>query len=1007
MLHSRPTIRRTRITPLFRALAALLLLATWALAWGGPAVQAQVWPGLNGAVADNTGKLDAGKVNSGADSLRSLGVKPLAVLFQNRGSYADSLALGHAAARQYGFESSSGTVDPNLFAIVVVLDTREASLIYGDALVPIMEQRRGSGTLADQIRELKLKPGLAGGDYAGGFSDAFKQAAQEINLYRNPPTATPAPTPAPPVQVDTRGIGNALLWAFGILILLGVLAVGGPLLFRLWRRREEAAARRRALTEQLAQARNVAADMITDLDFPVDPNQQLQYRFLALALEKERPQQLADITTQYGQVYQQVSNALLQFNSLNQGTYNTEQEMTQGLAGYQAVQKAISDAKAFLEWLDGLSKQLSAQKAGAPAEVDQAKKAIAAATDALARLAAAAPDLYPVQADRALAGAGARLSQAQAALEAQPPMELQAYDAATASRSLADAFTALLAQLQQAYAALAAQRSRLADFRKQGYKLSQADPAFAQVLAELSQAAKALESGDSQAFTSALEQSSGGLQKAVTLVDSQVALHDSNVQMLARLQTAGQEIKAYIEQGAQAFDKVDEYAESSWQDIRGNGTEAQDSADQAYALWQEADHLNSLAPDSPQDFDGARQRMDQATAELNRAHELIAAILDRLQHLEESKRTAQAEITTAAQDVVAGQAFVSKYDPDITPNPADMLKQAAGLVTQAKEEAGKDKPDWIKVVTLARQANDTADKALADARSQEAAMQARKLRLQTVVQQAAASVSRSANYLQAHRPDLDNATIEGVVQAQTGFQQAQTMAAQAQNSGLEDVALAKALEQAAAALVAAQALADNSFNQASRQVQEMDTLRRAAYKGVQDATFTINMASSYIQQYGSVIDSNTRSLLQSAIRKLPKIDDRADAAALRKIVADTQEAQDLANRAYRQAQQQAGVYMEQQRNQDDIGAEIAANVAGAIIGGLIGGALSGGGRHRGGGFGGWGGGRSSGGGFGGFGGGGGSSSGGWGGGGSSGGGFGGGGSSGGGWGGGGSSSGGW
>lgn len=1010
MLHSRSTNHSAGRTRFFRALAALLLLAAWALAWGGAAAQA--WPGLNGAVADNTGKLDAGKVNSAAGSLRSLGVKPLAVLFQNRGSYSNSLDLGHAAAKQYGLESANDIVNPYLFAIVVVLDTRESSLIYGDNLKAAFEQpsRSGSGTVADQIRSQTLGPGLAAGNYSDAFSNTFGQAAQEIKLFRNPPTPTPVPTPVPPVQIDTQGIGNAILWGLGIVIVVVALAIALPVFFRTRRQRKEAETRRRVLGDQLAQARNVAADMITDLDFPADPQQQIQYRFLDLALASERPQQLAAITGRYEQVYQQVSNAETQFSSLNQATYNTEQELMQGIAGYQGVQKAISDARAFLDWLDQTGKQLSAQRAGAPGEADQAKKAIAAATDALARLAAAASDLYPVQPARALVGASARLSQAEAALEAKPPMELQAYDAATSSRSLAEAFAASLAQLEQAYAALAAQRGKLDGLRKKGYKLSQAEPAFAQVLAGLSQAAKALESGNTGAFSSALTQSSSDLQKAAALVDAQVALRDSNEQLLASQQASGQEIKTYIEQGAQAFDKVDEYAESSWEDIRGNGTEAQDSADRAYALWQEAQHLNSLAPDSPQDFEGARQRMDQATAELNRARELIAAILDRLQHLEESKRTAQAEIAAAAQDVAAGQGFVSKYDPDISPNPDDMLKQAATLVAQAREEAGKPKPDWIKVVALARQANDTADKALADARSQTAAMEARRLRLQTVTQQAAASASRSANYVQAHRPDLDNATVQAMTQAQGSIQQAQAMAAQTQNSGLEDVALGNALEQAVAALVAAQALADNTYNQASQQVQEIDTLRRSVYKAVQDATFTINMASSYIQQYQSVVDANTHSLLQSAVRKLPKLNDRADAVTLRKMMADAQEAQNLANRAYQQAQQEAGAYAPQQTNQDNLGTDIAVNIAGAVIGGLIGSALSGGGRHHHGGglggFGGWGGGRSSGGGFGGFGGGG-SSSGGWGGGGSSSGGFGGGGSSGGSWGGGGSSSGGW
>src|SRR5206468_6708840 len=141
---------------------------------------------------------------------------------------------------------------------------------------------------------------LAGGDFNQAFVATFKQAASDIQLYGNPPTPTP---PAPPVvtNIDTRGIGNALLWVFGSVVVLVGLVIALPLLYRRWRQGQEAEARRRSLAAQLLQARNVADDMITNLDFPEDPRQQIQYRFVALALENERPKQLEEITARYRQ----------------------------------------------------------------------------------------------------------------------------------------------------------------------------------------------------------------------------------------------------------------------------------------------------------------------------------------------------------------------------------------------------------------------------------------------------------------------------------------------------------------------------------------------------------------------------------------------------------------------------------------------------------------------------------------------------------------------------------
>src|ERR687886_852984 len=125
---------------LLKVLAVLLLLAAWAQPYR--VVYAQTWPTLTGnnVVADNTGRLDAGQVSDGAQGLRSLGVKPLAVLSQGNLGFANSEALARAAAAHYGLGSNGGaTLDPNLFLVAVVLDTRQSTILYGDRLESAME----------------------------------------------------------------------------------------------------------------------------------------------------------------------------------------------------------------------------------------------------------------------------------------------------------------------------------------------------------------------------------------------------------------------------------------------------------------------------------------------------------------------------------------------------------------------------------------------------------------------------------------------------------------------------------------------------------------------------------------------------------------------------------------------------------------------------------------------------------------------------------------------------
>jgi hypothetical protein len=983
-----------------RFVAAILFLLTWTATWAGAAAQA--WPPLDGVVADDTGRLDAGRINQAATKLEALNIKPLVVFSQGGlGFGSNATELGRAAARQYGLASDPATLDPDLFAIVVILDSRQSAIIYGDRLKSALEQSRPGGTLVDQIRADHLNPNLAGGDFTEAYVDSINYAAEQIDLFRNPlPTATPQPSIVR--TVDTSGIGDALIWIFlGIVVVIG-LAIAGPVLWRNYRRGQERAARIRSLREQLAQARNVAADMITSLDFPADPNEQIQYRFLALALGRERPEQLAQLTKQYRTIYGSLSDALARYNQLNERTFNTEQELTQGIAEYQWVQSTFKNAGDFLQHLSAVSEEVEGQTAAALGEVDAAKKAIAAATDELVRLAAAAPDLTLPGAEQVLAPAQKRLQDAESALKATPPLPLRAYDQARTAQALADASRQSVAELTQLYSRLAQERNKLAVTRREGFKLSSADADFRAALAALNRTAGLLGPDQRQRFAEALAQAAQAVQKAAENVGKELALHTANDKALAELQTAGEQLKSYIQEGVQAFDAVDEYAPSSWQDIQGNGTEAQKRADDAYELWERATELNRATPDGEQDFTQASSHIEEANTLIGEARALVAAIIERLDHLRKSQATAQEEIAAAERDIKSGRDYVRQYDPDITPRPDEMLAEAEKQLAQARQEVSQPRPDWIRVVELARSANDTADRALADARSQAETMEARRRKVQTSSEQALASLSRIRNFVQVHPTDIHPSINNAVADADRAFKSAQDALEPLKRGGLEDVARAKALDQVAEGYAKAQKVADDAYKLAYDQFQIMENLRRGATNAIERARRAIEQARDYLRENGHALGDTPLNYLHEAISLLPKWRDNADAQALRAMQVAAGKAEERAETAMQVASAEIQDYNDRVRAQQE--ADNAARMA--VLAGVLGSLASSGSRRRSssGGWGSWGGG---GGGFSIGGHSGGSSSGGFGGGGSSRGSFGGGGSSGGGWGGGGSSCGGW
>lgn len=995
---TRPTITRGAWRPdAVRVVAALLLLLAWSATWLG--TSAQAWPPLDGVVSDDTGRLDAGEINQAAARLEDMGVKPLVVFSQGgRGFGADASGLGQAAAQQYGLSSAPGVLDPDLLAIVVILDSRQASIIYGDRLKSALEQRRGGGTLADQIRSDYLNPNLAGGDFTGAYVESINYAADQIDLFRNPPP-TATPQPAVVTQVSTEGIGDALLWIFlGIVVVIG-LAILGPVLWRNYKRNQERATRIRTLREQLAQARNVAADMITSLDFPAEPNEQIQYRFLALALGRERPQQLAQLTAQYKMIYASMSDALARFDLLNERTFNTEEELTQGIAEYQWVQATYKNAGDFLQHLSTAGKEVEGQMAAAPGEIDAAKKAIAAATDELARLAAAAPDLTLPGAEAFSAPLWSPLREAESALRAAPPLPLRAHDRALTARSQAEATHQSVVELAQAHARLAQQRERLAATRREGFKLASADADFEAALAALNGAAGLLGPEQREQFAKVLTKAAQAVQVAGENVSSQLALHAANETSLAELEAAGEQLRAYIQEGVKAFDVVDEYAPSSWEDIRGNGTEAQKRGDDAFNLWQRATRLNGATPDGEQDFTEAAADIAEANTLIGEARALVGAIIERLDHLRKSQAIAQQEIAAAEKDIAAGRAYVSQYDPDITPRPDDMLAQAEKQLASAREEVSQARPDWIQVVELARAANDLSDRALADARSQAEAMEARRRRLQTTYEQALASLSRLRNFVQVHAGDIHPSINKAVGDADATFKRAQEELEPLRAGGLEDVARAEALDRVSEGYGKAQKIADEAYKLAYDQFQVMDGLRRQASSAIEQARRSIQDARNYLQDSQEVLSGRPVGYLHQAISLMPKWRDKADAQELRSIQAAANKANERANLAIQTASAEIDEYNEQIRERE--AADNAAQMA--LLVGVLDAVVSSAGSRRssGGGWGSRGGGGFS------IGGGGGGFSGGGFGGGSSSGGFGGGGSSGGGWGGGGSSSGGW
>jgi predicted nucleic acid-binding Zn-ribbon protein len=354
----------------------------------------------------------------------------------------------------------------------------------------------------------------------------------------------------------------------------------------------------------------------------------------------------------------------------------------------------------------------------------------------------------------------------------------------------------------------------------EGYHMEASRTALDGARKALDEALRALQGGDLDTTDTALQAGRMMLAEAVAHGAALPELRADNDRRIAAIEERGQAIADLIAKGRSAFDAVDEFAESTWSDIRGNGSEAQAAADRAHEHWSSARVRNTM---EVQEFHAAKEDLDAADAELAYVHELIDAIIQRLADLEQARAIARDLLAEAERSVLAGGEFVAANDPDITPAMSAQLSRAAELVGKVREEIALPKPDWLVAVRDAQEADKLADEALAGARSEVEATNKLREQVQKAQELATAEVKKIVKYAGVHRADIDPANQRAIDGIQAQVQKAYQLAQQAVTT--EDVARRQALEAAYAAYRQLQRDAATVYNQVYADVQKLEQLR--------------------------------------------------------------------------------------------------------------------------------------------------------------------------------------
>jgi len=272
------------------------------------------------------------------------------------------------------------------------------------------------------------------------------------------------------------------------------------------------------------------------------------------------------------------------------------------------------------------------------------------------------------------------------------------------------------------------------------------------------------------------------------------------------------------------FDQVDDYAEASWADIRGNGSEADESLDAAARLLHDLVALDPGALDDDPAV-GFAAGLARVTEEIDRARDLAAAIGERLAAIRAARDGAPRLVDAVAAEIAQARAWLARPEVarEVGAGPAATLDALGAELDAVRAVVGASAPDWLAVRRRLDAADQAVDAVLGEARASQARVQARRRQLETSRVDAEAALAKAEQYAAAHRRDVGGGASARLIEARA----AAARALEAERALDDGEALDEALLAAAEAWRAVDRLADAAYEEAAGDVRAADGQRQA------------------------------------------------------------------------------------------------------------------------------------------------------------------------------------
>jgi uncharacterized membrane protein YgcG len=293
------------------------------------------------------------------------------------------------------------------------------------------------------------------------------------------------------------------------------------------------------------------------------------------------------------------------------------------------------------------------------------------------------------------------------------------------------------------------------------------------------------------------------IKQAIQSVDEMPQKKQEAEAAIPVLESRIEQLKVTVNKGRDIFERINQvYADTTWESVRGNGTEAENRIN--WAL-EAHDNALSMVNMEQQEWHKALELVQKANTWLNEAASLMKSISELETNLIAEQRDAPVEISAAQDDVTKAWDYINKYDEDIRESLEDDLHSAEKKNDMAREELKKDKPDYFIVCKLAREANEAADNILIQARSEHESAERLRAKAVSTKRDAGARVSIVKKYVEDHHSVVQSEARIKLSDAAETLRQAES------SSDINDqISLA----------VRAEATADQAYSLAQRDVND-------------------------------------------------------------------------------------------------------------------------------------------------------------------------------------------